>query len=191
MVLDPEDGDQYAYFILRPEYGVSPYPCPGERVNYETALGFYSSAGVVDVAHITGIDTGTISTTTFSGTPSCLFAQGYENEGILATVEAQITYDGGGTNVPTDPDGGASVFLVQLSGNVSGFIVLESDGDEYVTASTMADGGQSVVVYGGGIIPLQTSLWGGIKIWRVVEGDTPPPTQPEFWTSFVGSREII
>ena len=189
MVLDPEDGDQVAYFILRPEYGVN--PCPGERVNYETALGFHSSVGVVDVAHITGIDTGVISTTTFSGTPSCLYAQGYESGGVLVTVEARITYDGGGTNVPTDPDGGASVFLVQIIGNVSGFIVLESDGDEYVTASTMADGGQSVVVHGGGIIPLPTSLWGGIKIWRVVEGGTPPPTQPEFWTSFVGSREII
>ena len=189
MVLDPKDGDQYGYFILRPEYGV--YPCPGERVDYETALGFHSSAGAVDVAHITGVDTGTISTTTFSGTPSCLYAQEYTSDDVVTTVEAQITYDGGGTSTPTAPDGGASVFLVQISGNVSGFIVLESDGDEYVTAATMADGGQSVLVYGGGIIPLQTSLWGGIKIWRVAEGGTPPPTRPEFWTSFVGSREII
>ena len=189
MVLDPEDGDQVAYFILRPEYGV--YPCPGERVNYETALGFHSSAGVVDVAHITEIDEDGFNTTTFSGTPSCRDAQGYGPDDVLTTVEVRITYDRGGTNVPTDPDGGASVFLVQIIGNVSGFNVLESDMDEYVTASTMVDGGQSVFVHGEGIIPLQTSLWGGIKIWRVTEGGTPPPTRPEFWTSFVGSREIV
>ena len=191
MILDEEDGDQYGYFILRPVYGEA---LSGERVDYVTALGVYSGASTVEVAQITGIDTGSISTVTFGGAPQCLYVNDY-SEGAppeIVSVEATITYDGGGTSVPTGPDGGGSVFLVELMGNQSYFDVYDGSGTQsaYLHAAVMADGGQSVVVNENGVLSLQDTI-GTIKIWRVTEGDTPPTEPTEFWTSFVGSREIV
>lgn len=191
MVLDPEDGAQYGYFILRPVYGGA---LSGERVDYVTALEAYSGASTVEVAQITGIDTGSISTVTFGGVPRCLSVSDYSggDPPKIASVEATITYDGGGANAPTDPDGGGSVFLVELVGNQSHFSVHDGSGTQfaYLEASVMADGGQSVFVYESGVLSLQDTIW-TIKIWRVTEGGTPPTEPTEFWTSFVGSREII
>ena len=189
MVLDPEDGGQYGYFILRPVYGEA---LSGERVGYATALGVYSGASTVELVQIDDIDTDYISVTKFGGVPWCIdassFATGDPSKTII--VEAVITYDGGGIGWHDAPDGGESVFLVELVGNQSYFDVYDGSGTQsaYLEAFVMSDGGQYVRVYKTDAPPLQDTIW-TIKIWRV--GGTPTIEPTEFWTGFVGSREII
>lgn len=190
MVLDPEDGDQYGYFILRPES--DEFQLVGGRVTYAEALAAHSDSDTVPVVHISGIVTGSPTETSFGGVPSVLFS-GYPTSGSGKIIEASvgITYDRGGTNIPTAPDGGSSVLLIELVGDQSGYTVDVST--EYsVNAWTFSEGGQLISV-GGTTAPFLQDLLTDIKIWRlsgIWDPSEPPPPPPAFWTNILGSREI-
>ena len=189
MVLDPEDGDQYGYFILRPES--DEFQLVGGRITYAKALAAHSDSGTVPVVHISGIATGSPTETSFGGVPS-FRAASYPTSGSGKIIKVRVgtTYDRGGTNIPAAPDGGASAFLFELVGVQSGYTVGGST--EYsVNAWTFSEGGQLISV-DGTTAPFLQDLLTDIKIWRLPgtwEPSEPPP--PAFWTSFVGSREII
>lgn len=190
MVLDPEDGDQYGYFILRPES--DEFQLVGGRVTYAEALAAHSDPDTVPVMHISGIATGSPTETYFGGVPSVRFS-GYPTSGSGKIIEASvgITYDRGGTNIPTAPDGGSSVLLIELVGDQSGYTVDVST--EYsVNAWTFSEGGQLISV-GGTTAPFLQDLLTDIKIWRlsgIWDPSEPPPPPPAFWTNILGAREI-
>lgn len=189
MILDKEDGDNYGYFILRPELAV--YPLVGERVTYAEAFAAHSASGTVPIVHISGIATGSPVVTSFGGVPSLLLAQfplDYGPPEKIIAADITTTYDMGGSNVASDPDGGASVFLVEIMGNTTGYEV--GDSSSYgVSATVGSDGGQFLYI-GGYAAPYLLSLT-DIKIWRISGLLVPPvPQPPAFWTSFIGSREI-
>ena len=188
MILDEEDGDQYGYFILRPELFVD--PLVGERVTYAEALAAHSDPGTVPMVHISGIATGSPTETSFGGVPSFLSAEYPIDSEKIIVVRVKTTYDRGGTNAPTAPDGGSSVFLVELAGVQAGYTV--DDSTEYsVSAETSADAGQFLRV-GGNTAPFLQDLLTDIKIWRLSGTWEPPePPPPAFWTNFLGSREIL
>ena len=187
MILDEETGDQYGYFILRPELFVD--PLVGERVTYAEALAAHSDPGTVPMVHISDIATGWPSETSFGGVPSFLYTWYAKTEKIFA-VGVETTYDRGGTDVLTAPDGGSSVFLVELAGVQAGYTV--DDSTEYsVRAVASADGGQTIRVGSNAAHSLQDLLT-DIKIWRLSGTWEPPePPTPAFWTNFLGSREIL
>ena len=190
MVLDPEDGDQYGYFILRPE--LDEFQLVGGRVTYAEALAAYSDSGTVPVVHISGIVTGSPTETSFGGVPSFQLETYHTSDsGKIIEVIVGTTYDRGGTGIPTDLDGGASIFLFELVGGQSGYTVGGST--EYsVNAWTFSEGGQLISV-GGTTAPFLQDLLTDIKIWRlsgIWDPSEPPPPQPAFWTNFLGAREI-
>jgi hypothetical protein len=111
------------------------------------------------------------------------------------------SYAGGGRNVPMDPDGGVNAWLVEVTAtDASGFGV-DSSALFTVECGASSDGGQSVGVgtsaYANGdpwgtFVPLQDVLT-RLQFWRIptrIWPDDPDPP-PNFWTSFVGSHEII
>lgn len=190
MVLDPEDGDQYGYFILRPES--DEFQLVGGRVTYAEALAAHSDPDTVPVVHISGIATGSPTETHFGGVPSFRDASyPTSGSGKIIEVSVEVTYDRGGTNIPTAPDGGASIFLIELAGTQSGYTVGRST--EYsVNAWTFDEGGQLISV-GGTTAPFLQDLLTDIKIWRlsgIWDPSEPPPPAPAFWTNILGAMEI-
>lgn len=190
MILDEEDGDQYGYFILRPES--DEFQLVGGRVTYAEALAAHSDPDTVPVMHISGIATGSPTETSFGGVPSFKYSSyPTSGSGKIIEVSVGITYDRGGTNIPTAPDGGASVLLIELVGDQPGYTVDVST--EYsVNAWTFSEGGQLISV-GGTTAPFLQDLLTDIKIWRlsgIWDPSEPPPPPPAFWTNILGAREI-
>lgn len=190
MILDEEDGDQYGYFILRPES--DEFQLVGGRVTYAEALAAHSDSDTVPVVHISGIATGSPTETSFGGVPSFKFTEYYLDSEKIRHVYVVTTYDGGGTGIPSDPDdGGVSVFLVELAGVQAGYAV--GDSTEYsVGAGSNSEGGQILYVYSN-TAPFLQDLLTDIKIWRlsgIWDPSEPPEPPPQFWTNILGAREI-
>lgn len=85
--------------------------------------------------------------------------------------------------------GGGSKLIVAVYGQAQDFVTTDEIEDWYhIWHYVSADGGQTVKLDGiANAPPNPPEVFDRIIIWRVA-GD---PAQPEFWTSFVGSREII
>ena len=117
-----------------------------------------------------------------------------EPDDTVAGVSFATSYDGGSENVETYSDGGASQFLFELIGVSAHDYVVDgtgSDADYILNAVSGADGGQYISLHGPANDSPRSVGVSTVKVWRV-EGVVPPPQPtPEFWTSFIGSREII
>ena len=83
--------------------------------------------------------------------------------------------------------GGASKFLVALYGDGACDVGVEKGATVRIAHYISGDGGQYINLSGPPDRDLDARIT-RIVIWRV-EGDPPEPS--DFWTSFVGSREII
>ncbi|MBV7457310.1 hypothetical protein KW843_22710 [Acidovorax sp. sif1233] len=156
----------------------------GEIISYSSAVASAAAAGARDVGDI-AIPGDLGSPNILAGHPRISFANG--NAGF---IEVNMTYDNG-----TRDDGGppfvASHFLVELQGpDVASF---EIDSDTFLGIShyVSSDGGQSIYLNS-----TSDALFASLtrmKIWRAVvfPGDPLPEPPTNFWTSFIGAREVI
>ena len=158
----------------------------GEIVSYADAVASAAHASSRDVADLDvpgDIDGGT----PFSTNPKFVsFTGGGSSVEILMTYDNGIWGDG-------EPPWTPSNFLVELQGpSVDQFVISNSGGAPFtIYHYVSADGGQSV--YLASEDDLLLSAVTRIRIWRaeVFPGDPPPGPDPNFWTSFIGSHEII
>lgn len=170
-----------AYFGFYSDFGdVS----RGEIISYSSAVASAAAAGARDVGDI-AIPGDLGSPNILDGHPRISFANGN-----TSFIEVNMTYDNG-----TWDDGGppfqASNFLVELQGPDVASFVIDSDAPLGITHYVSSDGGQSIYL-NSTVAALFANLT-RIKIWRAVvfPGDPGPEPPSNFWTSFIGSREII
>lgn len=152
----------------------------GEAVSYSTAVASAGAAGSRDVLDL-AIPDDLGNPTILSGHPSVLSASGGGS-----TITITTTYDNGWWGDAPSGQFKPSIFLVELQGpSADQFAV---DGAVFgITHYVSADGGQSIYLSSSND-ELLTGLT-RIKLWRaeIFPGDD----LAEFWTSFIGSREII
>ena len=157
----------------------------GEIVSYEDAVASAAAAGARDVGDI-AIPGDLGSPTILEEHPKIILANGDES-----FIEIKTTYDNGyGEEMPDGPFR-PSNFLVELQGSGVGGFVIDPDAVLGITHYVSSDGGQSIY-----LSSTTSALFANltrIKIWRAVvfPGDPIPEPPSNFWTSFVGAREII
>lgn len=155
----------------------------GGAVPYATAVASAGAAGSRDVLDLV-IPDDLGSPNILSGHPIVLYVSGGgSNIGI------RTTYDNGWWGDAPDGPFKPSNFLVELQGpSATQFVV---DGAVFsITHYVSEDGGQSIYLSSSNG-ELLTGLT-RVRLWRaeIFPGDD-PATPTEFWTSFVGSREIV
>ena len=193
------DGPNVAYYLAGQPFVPDAPDLARTQISRTQAEGMVG--GSVDVAHITGLDTVSPAGVGFAGTPHLRSSDApdyfyfyAEPDDTVAGVSFATSYDGGSENVETDSDGGASQFLFELIGVSAHDYVVDGTGsnaDYILNAFSGADGGQYIFLYGPANDSPRSVGVSTVKVWRV-EGVVPPPQPtPEFWTSFIGSREII
>ena len=192
------DGPNVAYYLAGQPF--DPDAPDLERMQISRAQAEGMVGGAVDVAHITGLDTASPAGVGFAGTPHLrsfdapdyfFFDTGPDD--TVAGVSFATTYDGGSEDVEAASDGGASQFLFELIGVSAHDYSVRIDTPSYyvLRADSGADGGQYISLYNISADSPRSVGVSTVKVWRV-EGVVPPPQPtPEFWTSFVGSREIV
>ena len=106
----------------------------------------------------------------------------------------------GGTDVVTAPDGGANALLVEITTAESTDLARIGVGnyipeDFWIRCSASSDGGQgfSLLTNESGLVSDFDEVFTRIKVWRLPTRIWPvsPPEPSEFWTGFIGAREII
>ena len=167
-----------AYFGLYSNFGDVKR---GEAVSYSTAVASAGAAGSRDVLDL-AIPDDLGNPTILSGHPSVLNASG-SGSNISITTTYDNGYWGDAPSGPFKP----SNFLVELQGPSADQFVVSDDAVFGITHHVSEDGGQYISLSSSND-ELLTGLT-RIKLWRaeVFPGDG----LAEFWTSFVGSREII
>ena len=157
----------------------------GEIVSYEDAVASAAAAGARDVGDLDV--PGDIGAPTILSThPKIITFTG--DDGFM---EVKTTYDNGYWD---DTDGSPflpSNFLVELQGPGVGGFVIDAGAVLGITHYVSSDGGQSIYLNSS-----TNALFDNvtrIKIWRAVvfPGDPIPGPPSNFWTRFVGAREII
>lgn len=108
-------------------------------------------------------------------------------------------YAGGGINTPMDLDGGINAMLVEVTVTDAADLLrigagpLSVSDDFRILCSAGPDGGQAFSVRANNLTPISDfdEVFARIKVWRLPTRIWPVEPPAEFWTSFVGSREII
>ena len=157
----------------------------GSAVSYADAVSAASAPGARDVADLDVPDS-IGSASAMGGHP---MLQRFTGDGT--SMEVLTTYDNGyWDDMPPGGSFAASYFLVELQGpNASEFVV---EGDAFrIEHYVSADGGQSIYL-NSSVDGLLTGLT-RIRVWRAeaFPGDPLPEPPSNFWTGFIGSREII
>lgn len=114
---------------------------------------------------------------------------------VELSIWFELSYDQGfWGDHPGYPDmGGGSKLIVAVYGQAQGLVTTDEIEDWYhIWHYVSADGGQAVNLDGiANAPPNPPEVFDRIIIWRVAGDPLPGGASAEFWTSFVGSREII
>ena len=194
MELSPSAPDVAYYLCGEPAPDGAPDTFTRAKIDRSFAVMAHSSEGVVAVVDVNNfnLDPLEYDVTTFDGVvPFLRYEDAGDNGGGIVEVNFRTSYDRGGVNIEDDVDGGASQFLMEITGASAHDFTVRARDDSYgaspeIKAFSGNDGGQYVSLIG------YTTAFGitRIKLWRVA-GSLPPPPPSNFWTSFIGSREII
>ena len=199
MDLSPSAPDVAYYLCGEPAPFGTPDTFTRAKVDRATAAATHAGEGTVAVADINNINLPGYDVTTFAGVVTLRDEGGppedwvYVNVGVdgITGISFATSYDGGGFNTEDDVGGGASQFLMEITGVTAHDFTVRARNDlpgtyPGIGAFSNDYGGQHLGLSGyTGSIDITR-----IKLWRVA-GSAPPPPPSNFWTSFIGSREII
>lgn len=173
-----------AYFGFYSDFGDD---YRGSAVSYADAVSAASASGARDVADLSAPDL--IDSTSATEHPMLLGAPSPNEDGKI--WEIRTTYDNGyWDDMPPGESFAPSYFLVELQGPNAGDFVVQ--GDTFGVYHYVSEDGGQYIYLKSSIGGLATGLT-RIRIWRTggFPGDPLPEPPSNFWTSFIGSHEII
>lgn len=200
MDLSPSASDVAYYLCGEPmPFGV-PDTFTRAKVDRATAAATLAGEGTVAVADINNINLPGYDVTTFAGVVTLRDGGGPPEDWVyvdvgedgIAYIAFATSYDKGGFNIEHSIDGGVSQYLMEITGATAHDFTVRARDDFSETSPGIKafsgdDGGQYLSLFGyTDIIDITR-----IKLWRVGGVVSEPGPPSNFWTSFVGSHEII
>lgn len=198
MELSPDAPDVAYYLCGEPMPDGVPDTFTRSKIDRAAAAAMHAGEGTVAVADINNINLPGYDVTTFTGIVTLRDEGGPPEDWVFVSVGVGgitgiffvTSYDKGGFDTEHDIDGGASQFLMEITGATAHDFTVRARNDFFETSPEIKafsgdDGGQYLSLVGyTDVIDITR-----IKLWRVA-GVVPEPP-PSFWTSFVNAREIV